>query len=63
MKYQNSDYRYTLIHRNGDLIECDNKKTLIAIARNKKTPCFVVDNKCQGIIFENRAQIDINNKI
>ena len=62
MKYQNSEYRYTLIHRNGDLMECDNKATLIAIARKKKTPCTVIDNKCQGIIYENKAQRVINNQ-
>ena len=61
MKYQNSEYRYTMIHRNGDLIECDNKITLIAIARKKKAPCTVIDNKSQGIIFENEAQRAINN--
>lgn len=62
MKYQNSDYRYTLIYQNGDLAESDSKEALINRARKILTPCTVIDNKYQEIVFENKAQVAINNQ-
>lgn len=47
---------------NGDIYsESNNKAKLIAEARNLSIPATVVDDRCKGIIYENKAQRRINN--
>lgn len=54
--------RYTLYTTFDNIVdESSNKAKLIAKARKMKEAATVTDNKCGGIIFENKIQRKINN--
>lgn len=54
--------RYTLIYGNGNIIdEGNNKAMLIAEARKSSLPLTLIDEQCNGIVFENKAQRKLTN--
>lgn len=52
---------YSIFYENGNIEESNNKAKLIAKARKEKSPATVIDERCKGIVFENKAQRILNN--
>lgn len=55
--------KYTLIRNSDEIVrESNNKRELIKVANSMTERATVIDNRVEGIVYENKVQRAENNK-